>query len=78
VWNSAAEFFNMGGYGLYVWGSVGVTLALMFSEVVLVRMRKSSAIRRMIRMRALDSQIADEHKNNFDDSRQHDKGSGAA
>ena len=27
-WNSAAEFFAMGGYGLYVWGSYAVTLRL--------------------------------------------------
>ena len=26
-WDSAAEFFAMGGYGLYVWGSYAVTLA---------------------------------------------------
>ena len=24
-WNSAADFFAMGGYGLYVWGSYAVT-----------------------------------------------------
>ncbi len=23
-WQSWAEFWHMGGYGLYVWGSVGV------------------------------------------------------
>ena len=28
-WNSAAEFFAMGGYGLYVWPSFGACLALM-------------------------------------------------
>jgi heme exporter protein D len=27
-WGSASEFFAMGGYGLYVWGAYGVTLAL--------------------------------------------------
>ncbi len=26
-WGSASEFFAMGGYGLYVWGSFGVTAA---------------------------------------------------
>ena len=26
-WNSASEFFAMGGYGLYVWGSYGVGCA---------------------------------------------------
>ena len=27
-WNSAAEFFAMGGYGLYVWGAYAVTARL--------------------------------------------------
>ena len=31
-WNSWDEFFRMGGYGLYVWGSYGVTLVLMLIE----------------------------------------------
>jgi heme exporter protein D len=32
-WNSWSEFFAMGGYGLYVWGSFGVTAAVMLGEV---------------------------------------------
>jgi len=31
VWNSASDFFAMGGYGLYVWGSYGVTAACCWS-----------------------------------------------
>jgi heme exporter protein D len=31
-WNSASEFFAMGGYGVYVWGSYGVTLIVMLLE----------------------------------------------
>ena len=31
-WNSAAEFFAMGGYGLYVWGAYAVTAACMLSS----------------------------------------------
>jgi heme exporter protein D len=31
-WNSASEFFTMGGYGLFVWGSYGVTLIVMLLE----------------------------------------------
>ena len=31
-WKSAAEFFEMGGYGLYVWGSYGATALLMALE----------------------------------------------
>ena len=34
-WNSAAEFFAMGGYGLYVWGAYAVTLLCMAVEPVL-------------------------------------------
>lgn len=37
-WSSAAEFFAMGGYGMYVWGAYFVTAVLIAAElVVLVR-----------------------------------------
>ena len=32
-WSSASEFLAMGGYGLYVWGSFGVTALVMLLEV---------------------------------------------
>ena len=32
-WESWAAFWHMGGYALYVWGSVGVTALLMALEV---------------------------------------------
>ena len=32
IWNNFSEFVHMGGYGLYVWGSYGVTLLLMTLE----------------------------------------------
>jgi heme exporter protein D len=38
-WHSGAEFFAMGGYGLYVWGSYGVAAVLMFAEPWLVSRR---------------------------------------
>jgi heme exporter protein D len=44
-WNSATEFFAMGGYGLYVWGSYAVALALMVIEPVLARQRHRRAWR---------------------------------
>jgi len=44
-WSSASEFFNMGGYGLYVWGSYGVTAAWMLIEPLLVRSRHQAALR---------------------------------
>lgn len=33
-WTSASEFWAMGGYGLYVWGSFGVTALVMVMEVL--------------------------------------------
>ena len=43
IWNSAAEFFAMGGYGLYVWGSYAVVLACMAVEPVLALQRHRTA-----------------------------------
>ncbi|HET7671643.1 MAG TPA: heme exporter protein CcmD [Burkholderiales bacterium] len=31
-----SEFFYMGGYGLYVWGSYGVTFALLAIELAVL------------------------------------------
>ncbi len=33
VWSSVADFWAMGGYGLYVWGSFGVTALVIVGEV---------------------------------------------
>jgi heme exporter protein D len=41
---SWSEFFNMGGYAFYVWGSFGVALALMGAEVLLLRRRRKRAL----------------------------------
>ena len=35
-----SDFFAMGGYAWYVWGSYGVTFALLALEVVLLWKRK--------------------------------------
>ncbi len=43
-WNSAEEFFAMGGYGLYVWGSYAVTAIWMFMEPVVVARRHARAL----------------------------------
>ena len=38
-WGSASAFFEVGGYGLYVWGSYGVVALLMLAEPWLVHRR---------------------------------------
>ena len=44
-WNSWSDFFAMGGYALYVWGSVLMTIVLIAGEVVAVRMRRNSIMK---------------------------------
>ena len=42
-WNSFGDFLHMGGYGVYVWGSFGVTALIMLVEpIVVARNRKRS------------------------------------
>ena len=50
-WNSLGEFFAMGGYALYVWGSVGVTLLALALEPVLIRKRRNDVLRSLRRER---------------------------
>jgi heme exporter protein D len=40
MWNSWSDFIAMGGYGLYVWGSLGMCGAALVSEVVLLKARR--------------------------------------
>ncbi|MCW5659848.1 MAG: heme exporter protein CcmD [Burkholderiaceae bacterium] len=43
-WGSPAEFFAMGGYGLYVWGAYAVCLAAMLVEPWLARRQRHQAL----------------------------------
>ena len=46
-WGSAADFFAMGGYGFYVWGSYLVTAACIAGEVLFLRARHREALQRV-------------------------------
>ena len=46
IWGSLDNFFAMGGYGLYVWGSYGVTLVLLAAELILLARRRRNAVER--------------------------------
>ena len=39
-WSNVSEFFAMGGYGLYVWGSYVVTLVCIVGEILLISNRR--------------------------------------
>ena len=43
-WNSAADFFAMGGHGYFVWASYGAAVLLMFTEPWLARARHRQAL----------------------------------
>jgi len=45
-WSSWSDFFSMGGFGLYVWGSYGITLVLLAGEVLMLWKRKRNIKRR--------------------------------
>ena len=46
-WNSVSEFFAMGGYAFYVWGSFGLTAAVMVIEMLLIRSRRTELMRNL-------------------------------
>jgi len=48
IWASWSDFFAMGGYALYVWGSFGVTLVLLAAEIALLILRKRNAVERLV------------------------------
>jgi heme exporter protein D len=41
-WASASDFLAMGGYGLYVWGSFGVTALVMLLELWSLAARRNA------------------------------------
>ena len=55
-WESWADFWAMGGYGLYVWGSMGVTFLLMALEVFVARQARLQAEREVRQAQALNRQ----------------------
>jgi heme exporter protein D len=59
-WHSASEFFAMGGYALYVWGSFGVcALALALEPFLVGRRRRAivDSLRRYARADKMDQEV---------------------
>lgn len=55
-WESWAAFWAMGGYGLYVWGSFGVTALCIAGEVWLLGRHRRQVRQRLRRLLAWDAQ----------------------
>lgn len=43
-WSSASDFLAMGGYGLYVWGSFGLTALIILLELWSLSTRRRSLL----------------------------------
>lgn len=43
-WSSLADFLDMGGYGLYVWGSYGMAMAVLGWESLMLAHRRRRAL----------------------------------
>jgi heme exporter protein D len=51
MWATWSDFFAMGGYGLYVWGSYVVTFALLALEIAALRRKGRVAVENARRLR---------------------------
>ncbi len=47
IWASWSDFFSMGGYGFYVWGSYLVAFACIAGEIALVFNRKRTLLKHL-------------------------------
>jgi heme exporter protein D len=59
MWGSASAFFDMGGYGLFVWGSYGMSLLLMLGEPLMAARRRRQALRDADQAELWDDDAAD-------------------
>jgi heme exporter protein D len=55
-WGGPAEFFAMGGYALYVWGSFVVCALALVAEPILINKRRSDILK-SLRREALAEQL---------------------
>jgi heme exporter protein D len=51
IWQSMSDFWSMGGAAFFVWGSYGVTFALIALELVVVLRRRKQVVHRLQRLR---------------------------
>lgn len=47
-WHSWTEFWEMGGYAFYVWGSFGVTALVVIVEIWQLRAQRRTLIRNLL------------------------------
>ncbi len=45
-----SEFFYMGGFGYYIWMSMGMTLIIMLGEVFVLKHQRKTRLKQIARM----------------------------
>ena len=59
IWNSLSEFWAMGGYGEYVWGSFGVAALFMGIEVAQVGYERTHTVHRLRMLQGAQDEVMD-------------------
>ena len=55
MWNSFGEFLAMGGYGLYVWGSIGVCAFVCVFEPISLNLKRRALLNEVHEQGSLDN-----------------------
>ncbi len=61
AFDSFDAWLHMGGYGLYVWGSIGMSLLLPAIELLALRLRRRAALRAVAAVRENEQWERDEN-----------------
>ncbi|MGB4115569.1 MAG: heme exporter protein CcmD [Polaromonas sp.] len=59
MWNSFGDFLSMGGYGLYVWGSLGVCALVCVIEPITLNLKRRALLAEVREQGALDKGQSD-------------------
>lgn len=56
MWSTWGEFWAMGGYGLYVWGSYGAAFIAILIEIISLGRGRKQTLKRLKRMKTWESE----------------------
>lgn len=56
IWASWSDFWAMGGYGLYVWGSYAAVALGIVLEIIMLRRSRAETLKRLKRMQTWENQ----------------------
>lgn len=59
MWNSWSDFLAMGGYGLYVWGSLGVCALVCVVEPISLNLKRRALLAEVREQGTLDKGQSD-------------------